>query len=338
MLGTTFDSLKQRDRIRKIRRLTAAVSSALLLTGLFSVYAVIQGQRIRAELQRTQTAQSRYLAKQSETLLKEGDRVKALQLSLAALPADPAAPERPVVPEAVRALKEASFSYRMPNPGRFLPSLTLDPKHPVSGKAPAVNASGTFCALIDVSGRLCVFDTESGLLKAAFRPADLDSTAAGDQFLHAVFSGEDRLFAASADRIFCTDPSDGSLLWKMPFSRGTESEQAGSSPEDLLDPRFFSPLMAARRRQSPGWKTGLGFIRSAPRTELRFTALSGPGKNFRCLQQPSSVPLSSLRTGSPQRSGSPGQKTFFPGIRRRIFCFFVPPGEHPAPLPQDFRT
>ena len=55
--------------------------------------------------------QSRYLANQSEKVLADEDRLEAMQLALFALP-DGEGDERPVTPEAIKAITQASLAYQ----------------------------------------------------------------------------------------------------------------------------------------------------------------------------------------------------------------------------------
>ena len=120
MLGTTYDTLKQRQRIYRLQRLAAAAGCAFALTAGFAAYAlnraeVIAGQaaRIQEEYEKALRNESLFLAEQAEKRLADNDPLGAMELALQALPS--AEQDRPVLTEAEYALGKALGIYRTPS-------------------------------------------------------------------------------------------------------------------------------------------------------------------------------------------------------------------------------
>ncbi|MDO5708871.1 MAG: toll/interleukin-1 receptor domain-containing protein, partial [Coriobacteriales bacterium] len=110
LLGMSYDSLAQRalrERTRR-RRIIAAVVFGLLLA--FTLYTINMNLRIFRNYQEALRRRSEFLAGQASEMVDEGNTVAAMELALAALPADGSWDElfRPVVPEAVLALQRAT--------------------------------------------------------------------------------------------------------------------------------------------------------------------------------------------------------------------------------------
>ena len=133
ILGTTFDSLKQRRKIYHLQRLAwfSCLFASLLL--LFSIYAINranyierqadeitaqsvliaeQANTISDELKQKLIIKSQYLAKEAASQMEAGDRFSAIKTALAAMPVfqDNILP----VPEAELALSNAIGAYKSP--------------------------------------------------------------------------------------------------------------------------------------------------------------------------------------------------------------------------------
>lgn len=101
LLNLNFDGLWQRER-RRIQRKRAilamiSISVATMLGAAGLMYQNAENERLRVE--------SSNLAAQAQELMSLGKKNQALDLVLRALPADLASPDRPVVPEALVALR-----------------------------------------------------------------------------------------------------------------------------------------------------------------------------------------------------------------------------------------
>lgn len=120
LLGTTFDTLKQRRKIYQLQRLTAFTAACLLVVMGFVAYAVNranviarQAVQIAEEYERSLINESRFLVEQAEKRLNANDPLGAIELALAALPSE--AQDRPVLTEAEYILGKALGIYTIPS-------------------------------------------------------------------------------------------------------------------------------------------------------------------------------------------------------------------------------
>ena len=221
MLGTTFDSLKQRHKVRLLQQITAAACLVMGLAGAFSAYAVRQNHRIQEELTRTQISESRYLSRQSQEELGKGQRFDAIRLALSALPESSLDKSRPVVPEAVYALKNAVYAYRKSSPNSFFLKSDIKADSLIGNQDLTLSPDGKHIAGLDASGALFIYDTEKGTLLLSARPSDLDSSDTSTDFIEVRFLDDVRLLLLSSTGIRCWDISSESMLWSSGFSNGT---------------------------------------------------------------------------------------------------------------------
>lgn len=120
MLGTTYDTLKQRHRIYQLQRATAITAGFLLAAVGFAAYAVNraavianQAVRIEQEYENALINESRFLVEQAQKRLDEDDPLGAAELALAALPSENQ--NRPVLTEAECVLGKALGIYTTPS-------------------------------------------------------------------------------------------------------------------------------------------------------------------------------------------------------------------------------
>lgn len=120
MLGTTFDTLKQRQKIYFLQRAAGVTALFLLAAVGFAAYAVNrsnliarQAVRIEEEYQNALVNESLFLSEQAEKRLADNDPLGAMELALTALPS--AKQDRPVVTEAEFVLGKALGIYKTPN-------------------------------------------------------------------------------------------------------------------------------------------------------------------------------------------------------------------------------
>ena len=119
MLNTTFDTLKQRQKIYRLQRIAAITVGFLLASVGFAAYAMNrakviaeQAARIEEEYERSLINESLFLAEQAEKKLADNDPIGAMELALQALPSEKQ--DRPVLPEAEYALGKALGVYKSP--------------------------------------------------------------------------------------------------------------------------------------------------------------------------------------------------------------------------------
>ena len=111
MLGVNFDDLKQRARQRRNRLLAASMAAVIAVLTGFLGYAVVKNGQITAQRNDALISQSKFLANEADELLERGgDRMLAMLLAKEALPEDFEKPDRPVIDEALYALRNTLVS------------------------------------------------------------------------------------------------------------------------------------------------------------------------------------------------------------------------------------
>ena len=96
--------------------MTFVFAMALALMLAFAGYMGYSRTRIQKSYNEALKNHSRYLANEAYNLLENEQRITALQLAIAALPKDKN-DKRPVTPQAVRALTDATLSYKTKDTG-----------------------------------------------------------------------------------------------------------------------------------------------------------------------------------------------------------------------------
>lgn len=112
MLGCGYDDLRQRQKEYQMRRILQVSLAAICVFGIIAAYVGWQNIQIQRNYWDALTKQSRYLADVSEDILKSGDRKKALQVAMEALPENESDRTKPATAEAEAALSKALYSYQ----------------------------------------------------------------------------------------------------------------------------------------------------------------------------------------------------------------------------------
>lgn len=110
LIGCGYNELMDRHRQYKTRRFTAIAAGIMALSVGFGAYMFQSNQKINENYRQSLISQSMFLSAEAEEMLDDEQRVTALQLALAALPGDEN-PDRPVIPEAERAITKATYAY-----------------------------------------------------------------------------------------------------------------------------------------------------------------------------------------------------------------------------------
>lgn len=106
ILGTTYDSLKQRQRNYIIKKYAVIGSLAVLMANAFFLFAMDRNHRIEEQNRRIMENRAEDQVALSAELLKEGNREEALQAALEAQEEG----DTPVIPEEIYALNSALYS------------------------------------------------------------------------------------------------------------------------------------------------------------------------------------------------------------------------------------
>ena len=228
MLGTSFDSLKQRQRVYRMQRAAVAASIALAMTAGFAAYAVNranvisrqsaeisrqaeeigqQAQRIEEEYRTSLINESRFLAEQAERRLKENDPIGAVELALQALPSD--AQDRPVIPEAEYVLSKALGVYQTPSvQGNYASLVGLMNPDMKNMSDFFLNEEGN--RLFVYGGKfLQVWDTDS--LK---KIQNIEFSSEIDAHQPQIIPGTSRLVLSTYSNLICVDFETGKTLWE----------------------------------------------------------------------------------------------------------------------------
>lgn len=221
MLGTTFDSLKQRHKLYRMQKIAAVTAGILTVTAGFAAYAVNrahviseQAVRIEQEYENALINESLLLAEQAQKRLDDNDPLGAMELALKALPSEEQ--DRPVLTEAEYVLGKAIGIYTTPDsvqntvtPVGIFDSayedffLSLDGKHLI-----ACDAVGRGIQIIDTA----TMSEVQHIKHLNFYPIELSS-----EYL----LGENRMIIPvpnlwEQEKVCCMDYLTGNTLWEVP--------------------------------------------------------------------------------------------------------------------------
>ncbi len=211
MLGTTFDSLKQRRKIQLFQRLAAATAAALSLTLAFSAYAVRQNQRIQSEYRKNLISESKYLATLAENAYDSGDPLKAREIALRALPSQDL--DRPVVPQAQFILEQSLGLYSLGSGNLVGPATAkADYRHEKAPYQQDIVWDSDRNLLLSCDNRsLYVFDTANHRSMAEI-PFNYEYNVVFHSGL--VDRNAGQLFYGCHDQIFCYDYASQMQRWQ----------------------------------------------------------------------------------------------------------------------------
>ena len=175
LLGCSYDELQRRRRQYRLRRAGMIVTAAfagVLAFGGYMLYSRMQINKAYMESLRTRSV---YLANESRQLLDNGKRADAIQLALAALPADKK-DKTPVTAPAIRAISDATGAYTSNRGLEFTPAWNYKCKYAV--KTSIVSEDLSYLGALDDAGNIYCWDTETRNLvfeKACFEePVRID--------------------------------------------------------------------------------------------------------------------------------------------------------------------
>ena len=216
MLNTTFDTLKQRQKIYRLQRIAAITAGFLLASVGFAAYAMNrakviaeQAARIEEEYERSLINESLFLAEQAEKKLADNDPLGAMELVLQALPSEKQ--DRPVLPEAEYALGKALGIYRTP-------SVAEDTATPV-GK---INTDCPYFFLSTDGKQLFTWDDATDEFGSKIQCWNTENLSMlwevfldYEIFTHPVTSSADSLYVMGYHSVCCIDAATGSERWSV---------------------------------------------------------------------------------------------------------------------------
>ncbi len=206
LIGCSYNELMDRQRQYKMKRLTAIFAAVLAVTLTFAGYMIYSNKKVNDSYRASLISQSKYLANESEKLLENGDRINALHLALSAVPSDEI-PNRPVVPEAVKAITQASMAYLPNNDG----GITSTWNYEMSGSIEEIYSSpedSMMCA-IDRFGNIKIWDSTEHKELYNYSPKNNRDVPSCFTFI-----SEEKAILAGSHFIVCINPITGEQLWE----------------------------------------------------------------------------------------------------------------------------
>ncbi|MBQ7464512.1 MAG: TIR domain-containing protein [Lachnospiraceae bacterium] len=203
IIGCAYDELMNRRRQYRIKQLTAAFLAVLAIMAAFSGYMYYSRDRIRKTYLESLKNQSRYLANESRNLFEKEQRITALQLALEALPKDEE-DERPVTPEAVRALTDATLAYETSEGSNIHAAWNYRMPNVIAGFE--VSPDGKTVAVRDDGNVVAVWDTES-------HQRNLYLDGEYERISGMRYLDDERLLIWNGQDMDCYDTANGKKLW-----------------------------------------------------------------------------------------------------------------------------
>ena len=205
LIGCAYDEIMNRHRQYRMKVLAGIFSIAFAVVLGFAGYMFYSRDQIHKNYMESLKNQSRYLANESLNLVEKEQRITALQLALEALPKD-ADDDRPITPEAVRALTKATLAYQ----GNDGMNITAAWNYTMPNKVNdfKVSNDGKHVALLDSASFVGVWDTKTH--ESTLYIEDMPSRVLGIGF------PDDNSFVAWTDKsIYCYDVGSGEKRWEF---------------------------------------------------------------------------------------------------------------------------
>ena len=215
IVGCRYDELIQRRR-QYLRRLYAAGAAAAMCAVGYLVWSNLQ---IRDALNASLISQSRYLAEESGTALKSGDRMLAVQLALKALP--DAEQKRPVTAEAEYALTRGLDLYSAAESSAVQIMSRFEMEQEVTHHL--TDETGRYLAMADRGFNFRILDTaENRILQECHFTSDVEKLFLLDDSRVLVWTRDDGIAAFSL--------TTGEEIWRREMTLLTSLYDVGILP------------------------------------------------------------------------------------------------------------
>ena len=224
MLGCSFDDLRQRQKEYRSRHIVRIMSAAVAALCVIAGYTSWQAHQIHENYMSSLKKQSRYLAEISSQLLTSGDRIKAIEVAMEALPEGENDDSRPLIPEAEAALNDALYSYQYVKPDGMTFSadrtLNLDAK---VYAAEELNSDGTLYLTIDESGTVYVWNIDTGECIQKLNATFFIEHGASGIIFYGSFVNENDIVLISESNVVRMNAVTGAIDWIKEWTGETVS-------------------------------------------------------------------------------------------------------------------
>lgn len=216
VVGCDFDNLYQRQRARRKRRI-ATIASALIAVLVLVTASMAWAMH---SINERKISESKELASQSQQLLANGDRMKALETALQALPSSSSDCSKPITEEAKDAL-ESALQVNPDPEDTWRASYSLQTPGNVASFASSVDEE--WIAILDDTGMVSIFDLETGAARFAIDLHDhgyIEYGMTADDMANewAIVPAKDNMFLtvnrSGRGNLACFDARNGNLIWE----------------------------------------------------------------------------------------------------------------------------
>lgn len=243
MLGCSYDDLRQRQREHRFKTRLRFMTAAVIVFGVIAAYMGWQAYQIHENYWETLTKQFRYLAQVSADLLDEGDRVKAVQVALEALPDSETDESKPLVPEAEAAFADALNVYQgvMSN-AEFMHAdfqMEMDTK---SAGMETLSPDGRYLLALDENKTMYVWDAVTGVLERRWDREFWNQQEIGSEFLFCDFLNEDTILLVTERGMLQIGIETGQVLENFAFdSRLTREDVSYGWVREIIGEGSYLP-------------------------------------------------------------------------------------------------
>lgn len=208
ILGTTYDSLKQRQRNYIIKKYAVIGSLAVLMANAFFLFAMDRNHRIEEQNRRIMENRAEDQVALSAELLKEGNREEALQAALEAQEEG----DTPVIPEEIYALNSALYSYHHEgNVEGFRPDRQVELENNTTDIGES-SPDGKVFFCLDESGIAYFYNMEDWSLKWKCKLEEETSA-----FIDGKFVSEGKILLFSQNTAYYTDIEQQKCIKRIPL-------------------------------------------------------------------------------------------------------------------------
>ncbi len=207
IIGTPFDSLKQRRKIYVFKQMAAIFSVVFFALLGFSSYILWQSHEINKHYIQSQKNQAKSLSKTAIELYQAGDKERSLLLSLTFQPENPE--DGPFVPDQMLALNTALSTYKIPNSMYDSPAYQTDIKMPENTE---LSPEESYLVTINQYGQACFIDTATGELLWTVDADDMEEFK-GSFFQYALPITENTALLFSSEQFGYVDIAKKKVLY-----------------------------------------------------------------------------------------------------------------------------